>query len=181
MGGAEGIRTPDPLTASHLPRIPAGPGSSPFVAPAWGFAEPSPRSIPASPDKIAGIRDQNVISRILFKRRAQPLSARSVWAGHGSHGRVGRFNPQQGPGGGAEGIRTPETLDCQFKEPITNWSRPVIGNHRIEGCTRGLRRDCPSPSQQVMSGFQSDSGRIVDANLDDASQCLVGQVLLCHV
>ena len=63
-GGAEGIRTPDPLTASQVQRIPTGPGSSLFVPPVWGFAEPSPRSIPARPVLFAGIRDQDVISRI---------------------------------------------------------------------------------------------------------------------
>jgi hypothetical protein len=50
-------------TASHLQRIPTGPGSSRFVSPVWGFAELAPRSIPARPDKFSGIRDQNVISR----------------------------------------------------------------------------------------------------------------------
>jgi hypothetical protein len=68
--GAEGSPTPDPLTASHLQRIPAGPESSPFVAPAWGSAERSPRSIPARPDRFSGIRDQDVISRAQFREAA---------------------------------------------------------------------------------------------------------------
>lgn len=50
------------LSPSQAQRIPTGPKSSPSVAPAWGFAEPSPRSIPARPDKFSGIRDQDVIS-----------------------------------------------------------------------------------------------------------------------
>ncbi len=77
-GGAEGIRTPDPLTASHLWRIPAGPGSSRFVAPAWGLARSPSWSVLARPEPFSGIRDQDVISRAQFGRSAHAHRIDSV-------------------------------------------------------------------------------------------------------
>ncbi|GMQ98791.1 MAG: hypothetical protein BMS9Abin17_1319 [Acidimicrobiia bacterium] len=71
------IRTGDLLTPSHLHRIPTGPGSSPFVAPAWGIAEPSSRSIPARPDKFSGIRGQNVVRRIRSRHLCTPRGSRA--------------------------------------------------------------------------------------------------------
>ena len=68
---------------------------------------------------------------------------------------------------GAEGIRTPDPLTASPKDPIPTGhgqSSRVTGSSPLPG---GSLRHDPSPSQQVTSGFASDSGQIVDTSLSD--------------
>jgi hypothetical protein len=59
-------------------------------------------------------------------------------------------------------------LECQSERPHAKPSRPVIFNAGSKALLGRLLRNDPNPSQPVTSGFQIDSGQIMDTNLSDA-------------